>query len=47
MSEEQQAKRNESREDYLEAILRLQFELPVVRSYARQQGSQAANTVFV
>ena len=32
MSEEQQAKRNESREDYLEAILRLQSERPVVRS---------------
>ena len=32
MSEERQAKRNESREDYLEAILRLGSERPVVRS---------------
>ena len=32
MSEEWQAKMNESREDYLEAILRLQSERPVVRS---------------
>ena len=32
MSEEQQTKRNESREDYLEAILRLGSERPVVRS---------------
>ena len=32
MSEEWQVKRNESREDYLEAILRLQSERPVVRS---------------
>ena len=32
MSEEWQSKRNESREDYLEAILILQSERPVVRS---------------
>ena len=32
MSEERQTKRNESREDYLEAILRLGLERPVVRS---------------
>ena len=32
MSEERQTKRNESREDYLEAILRLGSERPVVRS---------------
>ena len=32
MSEERQEKRNESREDYLEAILRLGSERPVVRS---------------
>ena len=32
MSEECQAKRSESREDYLEAILRIGSERPVVRS---------------
>ena len=32
MSEQRQTKRNESREDYLETILRLGFERPVVRS---------------
>ena len=32
MSEERLTKRNESREDYLEAILRLGLERPVVRS---------------